>query len=751
MQRVVIMQSIFRTGALTALLTVCLGIFAQPDSASSAGFELIRQQSVLIRTGIDSILALNQGTGPAQFSNLYRLPYYVDKRELSRLRTLEARGAQREWAAGLESYIARFGIQNFATDNNLLWLAGSVFQALKDTSKALYYYELAALHKKVPEFPTLAFDSLRAVTSSEWIPVERYYELIEFRQLIDPMTPSRKFLTSMGKMINSTAADYAPFMHPTDSLLIFTSRRDTTGLQLADVVDPWLQQNEDLYYSVKDFITGQWDLARRLPSSINTLRNEGSACLAPDGKTLFFTRCNDRGGTGDCDIYVAEYDPAKDEWISIRNLGGAINSEFWDSQPNISADGKALFFSSNRKGGFGGTDIYYCLQTPAGGWTEARNMGPIINTARDEVTPFFHKINRTLYFSSNGHLKNFGGFDILKSRWVGGNWEPVKNLGPLINTDGNEYYFSIDSDGETIFYANSRNPDQDHVKQDFDLFSFPMPMEARPDAIAGLRGFLIDSVSGNPLTGTIMILDMEQGIEIAPKQIGENGYFEFDLRDNNRYRIFVIGDGFLTIKNDFEMRGDTTFQMVAKSLEEGKPIVFQSLEFTTNSTKLKAKNVAELDYLARFLQTYPMFRLSVEGHTDSDGKPSYNLELSRRRSQAIANYLIATGSLDPGRVTAKGFGDTRPLVPNDSEENKTKNRRVEFKLEFDPTYEGDAPLPTWDELFFKKKAPQPGDDDEFDMPESFGKEFEPDEPLDDDLDLDEELKRMETPPAPKKP
>ena len=381
-----------------------------------------------------------------------------------------------------------------------------------------------------------------------------------------------------------------------------------------------------------------------------------------------------------------------------------------------------------------------------GRWGLAQNLGPIINTPRSEVTPFFHKINGTLYFGSTGHLMSFGGYDIYKSRNIGVNWEPPKNVGPLVNTAGNEYYFSIDGAGKTIFYSNAQDPEQDHVDQNFDIWSFPMPMEARPDAIAKLRGVLVDSVSGYTLQGTVMIVDLDNGLEVAPKKINEFGYFEFDLVNNNRYRLYVLGDNFLTIKNDFVLNNDTTFEVLTQSISQEKPIVFESLEFGSNSARLKSDIRPKLDYIVRFLQTYPMFDLVVEGHTDSDGRDESNLRLSRERADAIRDYIMGTGGFEEGRVTSIGYGETRPLVPNDTDEHKQQNRRVEFKMVFNESYQNDGEtyLPMEEELFFDT-----ADDllDEWeginngfeDWPEEEREAWEEELQISDELDLDAEL------------
>jgi flagellar motor protein MotB len=679
--------------------------------------------------------------GTPNFPNINKRRIYFDKKKFTELRKLERKDDKlKEYAQALWRYVRAFGIQNFRDSSGvaMLWKLGRCRQVLGDTAEAVFFYELATKHTRNWGAPRLSYDSLTAPTKSEWLPIDEYYKLLELRQKIDPLIPPKNVLQNMGKAINSKLPDYAPFMHPSDSVLIFTSRRDNT-----DVIDPFRGENEELYYSVKNFISGKWEDATKFTEEINSQFNEGSACLSPDGKTLFFTRCNsdDPNAMGDCDIYVATYDGG--HWKDIRNMGPVINTSSWDSQPTLSADGKMLFFSSNRNRGFGGIDIYYSVKRDDGLWTKAENLGPVINTARDELSPFFHHINRTLYFGSNGQLKNYGGFDIFKARWLGEQWEEPKNVGPLINTIVNEYYFSLDDDGENIFYASSKRGNKTFEDQDFDLYSFPMPMESRPDAVTKLSGMLLDSITGYPLVGAVMVVDLDNGVEIAPKKINERGYFEFDLKNNNRYRLYVIGENFLTIREDLVLRGDTSFSVITQSIDQNKPLVFEALEFHSDSYKLQGEAKPKLDYIVKFLQRYPMFNLVIEGHTDSDGNAEYNRTLSLQRAQQIEAYIEKEGSFEPDRITAEGYGETRPLVPNDSEENKFKNRRVEFRLVRDEYYQGDMFWPMQDELQFDEEFM---DDDPYDT-EEFLREFnllEEDEDglLDLDAELEKEMKEL---------
>lgn len=629
----------------------------------------------------------------------------------------------------LVNFIRNWDIGNFNKNLEYLWRAGQVKELIGDSIGAQMYYEMGLKNQR-PWKPQvkLHYDSLRVRQNVEWVDLAFYYKILEARRKVDPLIPPKGVMLNMGPKINSDRPDYAPFMHPSDSVLLFTSRRNEE-IVIDDIHE---QKNEDLFFVEKDFVDGTWSQAQKFTDAVNSQFNEGSATLSPDGRTLFFTRCDAGDGFGSCDIYTADF--VGGTWVNVRNLGPTVNSNSWDSHPNITPDGQKLYFTSNRKGGFGKSDLYVTFRREDGTWVPAQNLGPIINTVEDEVTPFFHEINGTLYFSSQGHLKNMGGYDIYKSRWMEDHWESPKNVGPLVNSAGNEYYFSIDGKGTRLFYASAKkDQDKAEVKQNFDLYSFPMPMEARPDAIMTLRGFLIDSVSGHPITGIVLVIDKDQGIEVAPKHINPFGYFEFDLINNHNYDIYIQGENFLTIKEDLAMSDDTSFTIFANSFETGKPLVFENLEFEDNSFALNAGIEPKLNYLIAFMQRYPMYRMVVKGHTDSDSDAKYNLDLSRKRAGIIRKYITKAGGIPEDRVFAQGFGETRPLVPNTTDENKRINRRVEFEVSIDPNFKGEWILPTPDE--FKMEEGEEQFDPEF--MEEFDWETDVQD-LDMDWDFDDE-------------
>lgn len=578
------------------------------------------------------------------------------------------------------SYIKQFGPRNFMKDQDLdmIWRLGQIKELLNDTSLALFYYSLALKNQsKHYKQVRLNYDGLKAPTYNEYVDLEYYYRIVQARLEIDTLIPPPGVQLKMSDNINTAFPEYGPSLHPSSLVLIFTSRRPETyvvgGLNY--------NQNEDLYLTIRDPDELVWQPPKRLPYPITSPYNEGSACLNADGTKIIFIRCNDPNGFGNCDLYEAaiKINPENGDVTVVdkvpRNLGPKVNSNSWDSHPCLSADGKNLFFASNRRGGFGRTDLYICKLQSDGTWGKAENLGPIVNTIDDEVSPYLSTVNNTLYFSSKGHVYNYGGFDIYKSRWFDG-WEEPQNLGPLVNTTKDEYYFTLDAKGDTLIYATDSvgNPD------DLNLYSYAMPMAGRPDAVVTLSGYLIDSVSHRPLTGIIMALDLDRNIEIEPIYINKYGYFEFHLVNNGKYQLYVLGEDAIRISSNDDMAIDSIFSVFDFSLEKGKPVIIDAMEFSKDNAEISDSVDVHLEYIANYLLADRERKLIIRGHTDADGDPNYNLRLSQERSNNIKRYLMEKTGLADSMFVAIGAGSSKPIFPNDSPENKARNRRVEFEF-----------------------------------------------------------------------
>jgi outer membrane protein OmpA-like peptidoglycan-associated protein len=371
-------------------------------------------------------------------------------------------------------------------------------------------------------------------------------------------------------------------------------------------------------------------------------------------------------------LYVATL--SKDStWGDVKNLGPNVNTTGWESQPAISHSGDTLYFASNRFGGFGMSDIYYSVKDRKGNWSRAKNAGPIINTVKSEVSPFFHHKFNVLYFSSDGHPLNFGDFDIYKSYRQKDSWGEPKNIGPLVNGAGSEYYFTIDSKSHELYYARSTENDIKNL----DLYSFQLPMEAHPEAVVQLSGTVQDN-NGKPMKGIVSVLDMDHGVEVAPKYLRTDGTYDFSLINKRNYLIIIQGDDFFRIEEVFYMDGDKKATHIAEPIES--KIAFISLEFENGKSDILPSMHNDLAKVGNFLLDHPDEKLKIAGHTDSDGHEELNRKLSQDRADAIRTYLIEQFKIDASRITAIGYGSSKPIVEENSEESKKTNRRVEFEL-----------------------------------------------------------------------
>lgn len=286
---------------------------------------------------------------------------------------------------------------------------------------------------------------------------------------------------NMGAGVNSKWEEYLPSISADGELFVFTRR----GPHQEKIV------SEDFYASTLK--EGEWTVAENLGQALNTFGNEGAQCLSSDGKILFFTACDREDGYGRCDIYVSFL--AAQGWSPAQNIGPSVNSPHWESQPSISPDGKELYFVSNRPGGQGKMDLWKSTLTDEGSFGLPVNLGKTINTADDEMSPFVHMDNQTLYFASKGHV-GMGDFDLFLSRrtHAKSKWEAPQNLGYPINTHEVENSLIVAADGKTAYFAS----DHSGYGQE-DIFFFELPTEVRPIQVEGIELDIISQKSGDEI------------------------------------------------------------------------------------------------------------------------------------------------------------------------------------------------------------------------------------------------------------
>lgn len=602
-----------------------------------------------------------------EFPNVNKLPFYKDDLKLANIKKLEANAEDKTLYTELKSYVKNFGIENFGTNSQLMLKLARLSEKYGPHGEALVYYKLVLKHHKQDVDRNKVqseYDTLNKLKKDYYVPLDYYYELVDYRKEIDTLRPPQGVLLNIGDWVNSGKEDYGPTIGNLDTILLFTSKRNKNTQSLERGFD------EDLFFTTR--VGDTWLEAQEF-KTINTHYNEGSACLSNDGKNLYFARCNSPDSYGNCDLFVADLQP-NGLWGNVRNLGPNINTSAWDSHPSLTHSGDTLFFASDRLGGFGLSDIYYAVRGKDGKWQKALNAGPIVNTQKFEVSPFFHHRFNVLYFSSNGHPLNFGDFDIYKAYRLNKGWAEPKNVGPLVNGAGSEYYFTIDSESKSLFYAHSY---PDDIKN-LDIFSFPVPMEAQPEAVAHLKGSLVNSETKKPMKGIVSIIDLDKGVEVAPVFLRPDGSFDFDLINKRNYLLIIQGDDFFRIEELFFMDGDMEIHKETEPIES--KIAFQSLEFENGKADILPEMHSDLNKVANFLIDHPKLNLIISGHTDSQGNQDANLRLSQARADAIKAYLIYEFKINAGRIEAHGYGDSKPIVEEHSDEDRKLNRRVEFEI-----------------------------------------------------------------------
>jgi outer membrane protein OmpA-like peptidoglycan-associated protein len=433
----------------------------------------------------------------------------------------------------------------------------------------------------------------------------------------------------------------------------------------------------------EDFFSAKWDgkdwvKAAPLGGNVNTDQNEGAQMISQDGEWLVFTACNRKDGWGSCDIYISFKTPQG--WSEGLNLGGKINTDQWESQPCLSPDKRDLYFASRREGGYGGSDIYVSHLQLNGEWTTPENLGPQINTSGDESCPFIHADNQTLFFTSSG-LLGYGGPDLFFSRkGPKGDWSVPENLGYPINTIYDEGTLFIAADAKTAYYASDRSDS----KGGLDIYSFILPENIRPNKTLWVKGQVFDKKTTKGLPSAVELIDLNTKQMISKVQTDEKGNYLITLPVGKDYAFNVNRKGYLFYSDNFSLINhspDSTYEknIPLQPIEANASVVLKNVFFDINKFDLKPESEAELDIVVQLMNDNPTVKIQIGGHTDNIGKPADNLTLSNNRAKSVVTYLISKG-IPTARLSAKGFGETQPVADNKTEEGKALNRRTEMKV-----------------------------------------------------------------------
>ena len=509
--------------------------------------------------------------------------------------------------------------------------------------------------------------------------------------------PVRVFIDNAGPAVNSAYSDYGPVVTADEATLLFTSRRPTGPNAPKDPgTDGYF---EDIYQTTAR--GREWQPAANLGAPVNSAGHDATVGLAPDGQRLLVYADENGGDLRETELHGTT-------WTKTQRLPGRINSKYHESSAAYSPDGRYLYFVSDKpEGGRGGRDIY---KIDLAGQGQPENLGPAINTPYGEEAVFLMPDGKTLYFSSEGH-NSMGGYDIFKSTLRNGQWSEPENLGWPINTPDDDVFFVTSASGRHGYYSSDRpgglggkdiyqitflGPEKPPVLSEESpllasrLAPLAQPPLAPPVAVATaqvtiLKGTVTDAATRQPLEATIELVDNASSQVIASfHSNATSGKYLVSLPSGTNYGIVVRQEGYLFHSENFDLPTGAAYAEVVKDiplkkLEVGVVIVLNNIFFDTGKATLRPESTAELARLQTLLSEQPAIRLEMAGHTDNVGKPAANQDLSQRRAQAVVSYLTTHG-IAADRLTAAGYGDTRPVTSNTTPAGRQLNRRTEFKV-----------------------------------------------------------------------
>ncbi len=487
--------------------------------------------------------------------------------------------------------------------------------------------------------------------------------------------PVKMNVTNLGDSVNSPYDDHSPVFSADESVLLFTSRRaGSVGGKLLDDN----QYDEDIYITHRND-DGYWMKAKNIGAPVNTPNHDATIGLSVDGQTLLIYRDDN----GDGNIYFSNLEG--DQWSVPKKFPSPINSKARETDASLSADGQTLFFTSNRKGGLGGLDIYMSKKLPTGAWGIPQNLGPTINTPYDDEGPYIHPDGVTLFFSSKGH-QSMGGYDIFFSMLneKTGKWEEPTNIGYPINTTGDDVFYLPTPDGKRAYYASSQYDGKGRT----DIYLISLP-EAKEKELTVMSGYVIAGDGTVPQNMMITVTDVKTQEEVGVfTPNSKTGKYLFILKPGKTYDILVEADNYLYYSEKIEVKKGTAYQQIKRAIKLD-PIILGNLQanyfikFDKNSAKLSNGIIADLENMAKFMFVNETLHVNIFMKDSSD-----NTSLNKKRKDVLQRYLITKGIVaNRIHINKRQPNAINLIIIPDSSEKVTPQANIEktnyFKFDAD--------------------------------------------------------------------
>lgn len=577
-----------------------------------------------------------------------------------------------------------------------LYAIGQCYEYGNEKEKALSYY--LKVYEKFPLYSTTLKPKIAVGyhLSSQFDEALKFYQLAakdlipgmprkQIKYLMAQCSTGKAMLKkrlnirveNMGSAINTFADEYGPCFTLDENILFFTSNRPAS---LGDTNTYTGKKYDDIYIAEKKY--GKWTSAKNIDLPVNTNRYESALCVTVDGQQLYFYRNDGQG-----DIHTSTLKGT--HWQKPERLSKIINSQYLETSVFISADGEYLFLTSDKKGGYGGRDIYYCKKQANGTWSNPINCGSKINTPYDEDCPFLHPDGETFYFSSNS-TKSMGGYDVFVCKWNEKNVSDVYNMGYPLNTPDEDINFVISADGKRGYYASGRTGGLGG-KDIYCIYFIDTPspqfaaVPITPKKLWVITGKVKDAITKKPLDAEISVFSYQKNSITAQGQANQaSGNFQFALPNGDSYAINAYYPGYELYSENIDIDPKANFdkkeiEILLKPIQAGNTLILKNIQYAGKQYLLNdiAKN--ELKKFYQSIKDKPELKILIKGHTDNTIQGEEALLLSQQRAEEVKRYLIELG-MNEKAIRTIGFGEKQPINPENTDIARKQNRRIEIEL-----------------------------------------------------------------------
>ncbi|MDF2454158.1 MAG: ompA [Cytophagaceae bacterium] len=497
------------------------------------------------------------------------------------------------------------------------------------------------------------------------------------KQKPNELVKANMVATKLSNNINSPYPEMGPLVSPDGKTLYFSRRGDPQA-------QGGKEDLEDIFYSEWNATTQSWGEAKNIGAPLNNDGPNFINSISPDGNTLLLGNSYFEDGTMEDGVSVSHR--TKDGWsfperlIIDKDVNINARANFFMSNSQ-----KILLMSiEHKKDNVGNRDLYVSFRSDDGTWTKPTNLGNTLNTTGIEQAPFLASDDRTLYFASDG-MNGYGGSDIYVTRrlddtWT--NWSTPENLGPIVNSSRDESYLSIPASGERIYFTSEGAKDGDD-----DILVLQLVKSLKPNAVTMISGRVLNSKTNETIPGVkIFFENLVTGAEVGiASSDPRNGTYQIVLPSKNRYGYLAEKEGFISVNDNIDLTYQNEYQQITRDLyltpiEVGESITIKNIFFDFNKAVLRKESNLELNRLAKLLANNPNLKVEISGYTDSVGTKAYNDKLSQKRAEAVASYLTTKSATDASRISVKHYGENAPASTNSTAKGRQLNRRVEFKI-----------------------------------------------------------------------